>query len=165
MRQPKIVIVGAGLVGGSAALFTPYTVPGAEIALVDLEASRAEGQVLDLSHAAALLSERLAAQPSGAGSRADAVRNHLLYLSPEGLRALSVATHVKQNIRRCLPRHSGIVIRRGPGQALQSSQVVLIQARKPAEEGAEIARVELWALEVHRMSDSRDLYQAAVGHG
>jgi L-lactate dehydrogenase len=53
-RQPKIVIVGAGLVGGSAALLTSYTVPGAEIVLIDLEASRAYGQALDLAHAAAL---------------------------------------------------------------------------------------------------------------
>jgi len=31
MRQPKIVIVGAGLVGGSAALFAAVTIPSAEI--------------------------------------------------------------------------------------------------------------------------------------
>lgn len=53
VHQPKIVIVGAGLVGGSTALFTSYTVPGAEIVMIDLEISRAHGQALDLAHAAA----------------------------------------------------------------------------------------------------------------
>src|SRR6185312_6778283 len=33
--------------------FTSYTVPSAEIVMLDLEAARAEGQVLDLAHAAA----------------------------------------------------------------------------------------------------------------
>src|SRR5690242_18787296 len=54
MRQPKIVVVGAGLVGGSAALFLSYTIPGVEIVVIDLERIKAEGQVLDLIHAAAL---------------------------------------------------------------------------------------------------------------
>lgn len=53
MRQPKIVIVGAGLVGGSAALFTALAIPSAEIVVIDLARVRAEGQVLDLAHAAA----------------------------------------------------------------------------------------------------------------
>nr|WP_256504672.1 hypothetical protein [Cupriavidus sp. WGlv3] len=53
MRQPKIVIVGAGLVGGSAALFTALAIPSAEIVVIDLARIRAEGQVLDLAHAAA----------------------------------------------------------------------------------------------------------------
>ncbi|MFL6717771.1 MAG: lactate/malate family dehydrogenase [Burkholderiaceae bacterium] len=53
MRQPKIAVIGAGLVGGSAALFTAVTVPSAEIVIIDLERLRAEGQVLDLEHAAA----------------------------------------------------------------------------------------------------------------
>ncbi|OLL31178.1 lactate dehydrogenase [Burkholderia sp. SRS-W-2-2016] len=53
MRQPKIVMVGAGLVGGSAALFIAAAVPSAEIVIIDLERIRAEGQVLDLAHAAA----------------------------------------------------------------------------------------------------------------
>lgn len=53
MRQPKIVIVGAGLVGGSAALFAAAAIPSAEIVLVDIERVRAEGQTLDLAHAAA----------------------------------------------------------------------------------------------------------------
>jgi L-lactate dehydrogenase len=53
MRQPRIVIIGAGLVGGSAALFTAIAVPSAEIVIIDLERMRAEGQMLDLEHAAA----------------------------------------------------------------------------------------------------------------
>lgn len=53
MRQPKIAIVGAGLVGGSAALFAALAIPSAEIVLVDIERVRAEGQTLDLVHAAA----------------------------------------------------------------------------------------------------------------
>lgn len=53
MRQPKIVIVGAGLVGGSAALFCAFTIPSAEIVIIDVERVRAEGQTLDLAHAAA----------------------------------------------------------------------------------------------------------------
>jgi len=53
MRQPKIVIVGAGLVGGSAALFTGVAVPSAQIVIIDLQRVRAEGQALDLAHAAA----------------------------------------------------------------------------------------------------------------
>lgn len=53
MRRPKIVIVGAGLVGGSAALFTALATPSARIVLIDVEKVRAEGQVLDLAHAAA----------------------------------------------------------------------------------------------------------------
>ncbi|MEM5454668.1 lactate dehydrogenase [Paraburkholderia phytofirmans] len=52
MRQPKIVIVGAGLVGGSAALFVASTIPSAEIVIIDMARVRAEGQVLDLAHAA-----------------------------------------------------------------------------------------------------------------
>jgi len=54
IRQRKIVIIGAGLVGGSAALFTAYSIPGVEIVLIDIEPVRAEGQVLDLAHAAAI---------------------------------------------------------------------------------------------------------------
>lgn len=54
IKPRKIVIVGAGLVGGSAALFCAYTIPGAEIVLIDVEPVRAEGQVLDLAHAAAI---------------------------------------------------------------------------------------------------------------
>ena len=53
MRQPKIVIIGAGLVGGSAALFTGVAIPSAQIVIIDLERVRAEGQALDLAHAAA----------------------------------------------------------------------------------------------------------------
>jgi len=53
MRQPKIVIVGAGLVGGSAALFSAVAIPSAVVVIIDLEPVRAEGQVLDLAHAAA----------------------------------------------------------------------------------------------------------------
>lgn len=53
MRQPKIVIVGAGLVGGSAALFAAVAIPSAEIIIVDLARGHAEGQALDLAHAAA----------------------------------------------------------------------------------------------------------------
>jgi L-lactate dehydrogenase len=54
IKQRKVAIVGAGLVGGSAALFLAYTVPGIEIVLIDVEPVRAEGQVLDLAHAAAI---------------------------------------------------------------------------------------------------------------
>ena len=53
MRQPKIVIVGAGLVGGSAALFAAVAIPSAQIVIIDLERVRAEGQALDLAHATA----------------------------------------------------------------------------------------------------------------
>jgi len=53
MRQPKIVVVGAGLVGGSAALFAAEAIPSAEVVIIDLERVRAEGQVLDLAHSAA----------------------------------------------------------------------------------------------------------------
>lgn len=53
MRQPKIVIIGAGLVGGSAALFAAVAIPSAEIVIIDVERVRAEGQALDLAHAAA----------------------------------------------------------------------------------------------------------------
>jgi L-lactate dehydrogenase len=53
VRQPKIVIVGAGLVGGSAALFAAVAIPSAEIVIIDLDRIRAEGQALDLAHAAA----------------------------------------------------------------------------------------------------------------
>jgi L-lactate dehydrogenase len=53
MRQPKIVTIGAGMVGGAAALFTAVAVPSAEIIIIDLERVRAEGQALDLAHAAA----------------------------------------------------------------------------------------------------------------
>lgn len=53
MRQPKIVIVGAGLVGGSAALFAAVAMPSAQIVIIDIERVRAEGQALDLAHAAA----------------------------------------------------------------------------------------------------------------
>lgn len=54
IKQHKIAIIGAGLVGGSAALFSCYSVPGAEIVLIDIDPVRAEGQVLDLAHAAAI---------------------------------------------------------------------------------------------------------------
>jgi L-lactate dehydrogenase len=53
MRQPKIAIVGAGLVGGSAALFAAVTIPSAELVIIDVARVRAEGQVMDLAHAAA----------------------------------------------------------------------------------------------------------------
>jgi len=53
MRQPKIVIVGAGLVGGSAALFASGAIPSAEIVIIDVARVRAEGQAMDLAHAAA----------------------------------------------------------------------------------------------------------------
>jgi L-lactate dehydrogenase len=53
MRQARIVIVGAGLVGGSAALFTAVAIPSAEIVIVDIERVRAEAQALDLAHATA----------------------------------------------------------------------------------------------------------------
>jgi len=53
MRQPRIVFVGGGLVGGSAALFTAVAIPSAEIIIIDAARVRAEGQVLDLAHAAA----------------------------------------------------------------------------------------------------------------
>jgi L-lactate dehydrogenase len=54
ISQRKIAIVGAGLVGGSAALFSAYSIPGVEIVMIDVEPVRAEGQVLDLAHAAAI---------------------------------------------------------------------------------------------------------------
>ena len=54
IKQHKIAIVGAGLVGGSAALFSAYSIPGIEIVLIDVEPVRAEGQALDLAHAAAI---------------------------------------------------------------------------------------------------------------
>ena len=54
IRQPKIAIIGAGLVGGSAALFAAYAIPGSEIVIIDVEPTRAEGQAFDISHAAAL---------------------------------------------------------------------------------------------------------------
>ncbi|MBA2961966.1 MULTISPECIES: lactate/malate family dehydrogenase [Ramlibacter] len=53
MRQPKIVIVGAGLVGGSAALFCAVAMPGARVVILDIERVRAEAQALDLAHATA----------------------------------------------------------------------------------------------------------------
>lgn len=53
MRQPKIVVVGAGLVGGSAALFAAVAIPSAEVVIIDVARVRAEGQALDLAHAAA----------------------------------------------------------------------------------------------------------------
>lgn len=53
MRQGKIVVVGAGMVGGSAALFAAVAVPSAQIVMIDVERVRAEGQVLDLAHASA----------------------------------------------------------------------------------------------------------------
>lgn len=53
MRQGKIIVVGAGMVGGSAALFSAVAVPSAQIVMVDVERVRAEGQVLDLAHASA----------------------------------------------------------------------------------------------------------------
>ncbi|WP_233855772.1 lactate/malate family dehydrogenase [Paraburkholderia sp. HD33-4] len=53
MRQAKIVIVGAGLVGGSAALFVALAIPSAKVVIIDVARVRAEGQVLDLAHAAA----------------------------------------------------------------------------------------------------------------
>ncbi len=53
MRQPRIVIVGAGLVGGSAALFSAVAIPSAEIVIVDIERVRADAQALDLAHATA----------------------------------------------------------------------------------------------------------------
>jgi L-lactate dehydrogenase len=53
MRQVKIVIVGAGLVGGSAALFVALAIPSAKVVIIDVARVRAEGQVLDLAHAAA----------------------------------------------------------------------------------------------------------------
>jgi L-lactate dehydrogenase len=53
MRQPKIVIVGAGLVGGSAALFSAVAIPSAEVVIIDLERVRADAQALDLAHATA----------------------------------------------------------------------------------------------------------------
>ena len=54
IRQPKIAIVGAGLVGGSAAMFTALAIQGAEVVIIDIEPTRAEGQAFDISHAAAL---------------------------------------------------------------------------------------------------------------
>ena len=36
MRQPRIVIVGACLVGGSAALFSAVAIPSAEVVIVDI---------------------------------------------------------------------------------------------------------------------------------
>ena len=52
MRQPKkkIVIVGAGLVERSAALFAAVAIPGAEVVIVDIERVRADAQALDLAH-------------------------------------------------------------------------------------------------------------------
>jgi malate/lactate dehydrogenase len=43
MRQPKIVIVGAGLVGGWAALFASVAVPGAEIIISGVVHPEVEG--------------------------------------------------------------------------------------------------------------------------
>jgi len=37
VRQPNIAIVGAGLVGGSAAPFADFTIPAVRIVLVDVE--------------------------------------------------------------------------------------------------------------------------------
>ena len=54
IKQHRIAIVGAGLVGGSAALFAAYSIPGVEIILIDVDPIRAEGQVLDLAHSAAI---------------------------------------------------------------------------------------------------------------
>lgn len=68
MRQQKILIVGAGLVGGSAALFCAHATPSAEIVVIDIEPVRAEGQVLDLAHAAAMWGHNR----FHAGSHADA---------------------------------------------------------------------------------------------
>jgi L-lactate dehydrogenase len=53
MHRAKIVIVGAGAVGGAAALFTAAAVPSANIVLVDMEPVRAQAQALDLAHASA----------------------------------------------------------------------------------------------------------------
>ncbi|TCK35215.1 lactate/malate dehydrogenase family protein [Paraburkholderia sp. BL8N3] len=53
MRQPKIVIVGAGPVGGSAARCAAVSIPGAKIVVADVARARAERRVLDLAHAAA----------------------------------------------------------------------------------------------------------------
>ncbi|MGH8787797.1 MAG: lactate/malate family dehydrogenase [Cupriavidus necator] len=53
MHQPKIVVVGAGLVGGSAALFAAVAIPSAEVVIIDVARIRAEGQALDLAHSAA----------------------------------------------------------------------------------------------------------------
>lgn len=73
MRQPKILIVSAGLVGGSAALFCAHATPSAEIVVIDIEPVRAEGQVLDLAHAAAMWGHNR----FRAGSYADATETAL----------------------------------------------------------------------------------------
>ena len=54
MRIPKVVVVGAGMVGGSASLLISAGVPGCEVVIVDVDASRAEGQAIDIAHAGAL---------------------------------------------------------------------------------------------------------------
>jgi L-lactate dehydrogenase len=53
MRRPKILIVGAGMVGGAAALFCAATIPSAEVVILDLERVRSDAQALDLAHATA----------------------------------------------------------------------------------------------------------------
>ncbi|MGX6568845.1 hypothetical protein [Cupriavidus necator] len=47
MHQSKIVVVGAGLVGGSAALFAAVAIPSAEVVIIDVARIRAEGQALE----------------------------------------------------------------------------------------------------------------------
>jgi L-lactate dehydrogenase len=50
MRQPKIVIVGAGLVGGAAAMFAADAIPGAETVTVSLHWVRAESRAFNRAH-------------------------------------------------------------------------------------------------------------------
>jgi L-lactate dehydrogenase len=74
MRQPKIVIVGAGLVGGSAALFCAAAMPSAQIVIIDVERVRADAQALDLAHATAFWGhERVRAGEYADASGADIV--------------------------------------------------------------------------------------------
>ncbi len=54
MRMPKVVIVGAGMVGGSAAMLVRVVVPGCEVIMVDVDEPRATGQAIDIAHASAL---------------------------------------------------------------------------------------------------------------
>ncbi|MFX0547062.1 malate dehydrogenase [Roseovarius sp. S1116L3] len=54
MTLPKVAVIGAGLVGGSAALLIQAVIPGCEVVIVDIDRQRAEGQAMDIAHAGAL---------------------------------------------------------------------------------------------------------------
>ena len=133
MRQPKIVIVGAGLVGGSAALFASVAIPSAQIVIIDLERLRAEGQALDLAHAAAFWGQ----DPFIAGDYESARNADIIVITAgASVKAGQTRLDLAQANARVV---SGIIDRTAP----LAPDAIYVIASNPCDVLAAVARVRL----------------------